>query len=158
MVQTTVLRVGDAAPDFTLRNQHQQEVRLSNFRGQKAVLLCFYPLDWSPVCTTENQCFTNELAQFQECGAQVFGVSCDSVWSHQAFAAQHGFTHALLADIHRTVCKAYGLYNPDLNTSQRATVLVDRHGKVAWMQTHELGMPRDNEALRAAIRTAVAAN
>ncbi|MBI4237489.1 MAG: peroxiredoxin [Deltaproteobacteria bacterium] len=156
MTSTPLIRVGDAAPDFTLRNQHQQDLRLSNFRGQQAVLLCFYPLDWSPVCTTENRCFSNELAQFQACGVQVFGISCDSVWSHQAFATQHGLTHALLADIHRTVCKSYGLYNPDLNTAQRATVLVDKHGKVAWLQVHELGQARDNEALRTAIRTATA--
>jgi peroxiredoxin len=80
------LSVGAAAPEFTLKDQNQKEVKLSDFQGKKNVVIVFYPLDWSPVCTNEHICFVNELKSMESLDAQVLGVSVDSVWSHKAFA------------------------------------------------------------------------
>ena len=70
------VKVGDSAPEFTLKDQDQQDVKLSEFQGKKNVVLCFYPLDWSPVCQGENKCITDDFPQFQSANAEVFGVSC----------------------------------------------------------------------------------
>ncbi|MBI4365645.1 MAG: peroxiredoxin [Deltaproteobacteria bacterium] len=134
---TTPIRAGQAAPDFTLKDQQNQDVRLHDFRGKKPVVLLFYPLDWSPVCTPENQCFSRDQDRFTTLGAEVFGVSVDSVWSHKAFAERYGLTHRLLADMHREVCKAYGLWIPEANIARRATVIVDTNGIVAWVKVQE---------------------
>ena len=80
------LSVGQAAPDFTLKDQSQKDVKLSDFEGKKNVVLVFYPLDWSPTCTNEHVCFVNDMRSFEQLDAEVLGVSVDSVWSHKAYA------------------------------------------------------------------------
>src|ERR1700691_6737057 len=80
------ISVGAAAPDFTLKDQNQKDVKLSDFQGKKNVVIVFYPLDWSPVCTNEHMCLVNDMKRFEELDAQVLGVSVDSPWSHKAFA------------------------------------------------------------------------
>src|SRR5437588_1247494 len=72
------IKVGDVAPDFNLKDQDQKDVKLSDYRGKKNVVLCFYPLDWSPVCQGENKCLTDDFPKFQSANAELFGVSCDS--------------------------------------------------------------------------------
>jgi len=147
------IKVGDVAPDFTLKDQDQREVTLSSFKGRKNVVLAFYPLDWSPVCTGENKCLTDDFPSFSDASAEVFGVSTDSFFSHKAWADSLGLKHALLADIHRTVCKAYGLYFADLNCSKRATVIVDKAGKVAYVKVQEIKTARDDKEILAALKT-----
>ena len=127
------VRVGDDAPDFVLPDQDNAEFKLSAFKGKRPVLLLFYPLDWSPVCTKENGCWTRDLDKLSR-KAEVAAVSVDSLWSHRAFAKQLGLKHRLLADMQRTVSKAYGLLIEPLNFSQRATVVVGKDGKVAWFK------------------------
>src|SRR5438105_12788515 len=80
------IAVGQTAPDFTLQNQDKKEVKLSDFAGKRNVVLLWYPLDWSPVCTSEHACFVNDMKKFETLDAEVLGVSVDSVWSHKAFA------------------------------------------------------------------------
>ena len=92
------ISVGSAAPDFTLKDQNQKEVKLSDFKGKKNVVVVFYPLDWSPVCTNEHACFVNDMKRFEQLDAQVLGVSVDSAWSHKAFAEKMGIGYPLLAD------------------------------------------------------------
>ena len=82
------IAVGSAAPDFTLKNQEQKEIKLSDFAGKKNVVLVFYPLDWSPVCTNEHACMVNEMKAFETLDAEVLGVSVDSVDSHKKFCAK----------------------------------------------------------------------
>ena len=72
------IKVGDTAPDFNLKDQDQKDVKLSDYRGKQNVVLCFYPLDWSPVCQGENKCLTDDFPKFQGANAELFGVSCDS--------------------------------------------------------------------------------
>ena len=92
------IAVGQAAPDFTLKDQSMKEVKLADFKGKKNVVLVFYPLDWSPTCTNEHACFVNEMKQFETLDAQVLGVSVDSTWSHKAYAEKMGIKYPLLAD------------------------------------------------------------
>lgn len=131
--ETTPIAVGAAAPDFTLPDQDKKDFKLADYIGKKPVALFFYPLDWSPTCSKENACFTNDLSKFSKY-AEVAAVSIDSVWSHKAWQEKMGLKHRLLADMHRKVVKAYGLYHPGGNISQRATVLINKQGKVAWVK------------------------
>ena len=118
------IKVGDTAPDFNLKDQDQKDVKLSDYKGKKNVVLCFYPLDWSPVCQGENKCLTDDFPKFQSANAELFGVSCDSFFSHKAWADSLDLKHRLLSDFNREVVKKYGLYFEPLNCGKRATVIV----------------------------------
>jgi len=146
------IEVGDLAPDFTLNDQENNPVTLSSFRGSKNVVLAFYPFDWSPVCTNENCAITQDLSQFEGKETVVFGVSCDSRFSHKAWMEKLGLKHSLLADQKREVSKKYGLYLEDLNCSKRATVVVDKQGKVVFKKVQELKVARDNKEILAAVK------
>ncbi len=147
------IKVGDTAPDFTLKDQDQQDVKLGDFRGKKNVVLAFYPLDWSPVCTGENKCLTDDLPSFQSTDAEVFGISTDSFFSHKAWADALELKHRLLADMHRTVSKVYGLYFEPLNCAKRATVVIDKNGKVAYAKVQEIKTARDDKEILEALKT-----
>ncbi len=145
------IKVGAIAPEFALKNQDATEVRLSQFRGQE-VVLCFYPFDWSPVCSTENQCITRDLEKYAAKGAKVFGISCDSWFCHKAWIQAMGLKHELLSDFKREAVQAYGLYFADLNCAQRATVIVDGDGKVKMVKVQpSLKEARNFEELLAAL-------
>jgi len=131
--ETTPVAVGAAAPDFRLQDQDGKEFHLGDCLGKKTVILFFYPLDWSPTCGKENACFTSGLARFEKYG-EVAAVSSDSVYCHRAWADARGLKHRLLSDMHRAVSKSYGLYFPQANINQRATVIIGRDGKVAWVK------------------------
>jgi peroxiredoxin len=144
------IKVGDKAPDFTLEDQDKNAVTLSSFQGKKNVVLAFYPLDWSPVCTNENTCFSNDLPKFDHANAVVFGISTDSVWSHKAWKESLKLKHNLLSDIKRKVCQDYGLFIPEANINKRATVIVDKSGVVRYVKVQEILTARDdNEILKA---------
>lgn len=135
------LAVGDAAPDFVLKDQNRAEWRLSDAVRKGDVVLCFFPLAFTGVCGTEMKCVSDEMAKWQTKGAQVVGISCDSFATLKAWADQAGLKQTLLADMHRDVCKGYGLYWEDLNVSSRGTVVIakspDGKGKVKWVQSRE---------------------
>ena len=144
------IKVGDKAPDFTLEDQDKNAVTLSSFQGKKNVVLAFYPLDWSPVCTNENTCFSNDLPKFDHANAVVFGISTDSVWSHKAWKESLKLKHNLLSDIKSKVCQDYGLFIPEANINKRATVIVDKSGVVRYVKVQEILTARDdNEILKA---------
>jgi len=126
------LNIGDVAPDFSLKAQDDKVYSLSAFRG-KPVVLVFYPLDFSPVCTDEHACFVNDMARFNELDAQVFGISVDSAWTHKAFAQKMGIDYPLLADFHPkgAVAESFGAYLADKGIASRTIFLIDRDGKVA---------------------------
>ena len=147
------IAVGGTAPDFTLKDQSQKDVRLSDLRG-KNVVLAFYPLDWSPVCSNEHACFVNDLKSFEGLDAQILGLSVDSVWSHKAFAEKMGIGYPLLADFEPkgAVASKFGLYLSDKGITNRATVIVDKRGVVRYVQVYEILSPRNNQDLVAEIR------
>ncbi len=146
------VEVGDIAPDFTLKDENGNEVSLSGFRGTKNVVLAFYPFDWSPVCTNENCAITEDLDKFQAKGTVIFGVSCDSHFSHKAWKEKLGLKHSLLSDLKREVSKKYGLYLPDFNCSKRATIVVDKSGKVVFKKVQEIKVARSNQEILAALK------
>jgi len=127
--------VGTAAPDFTLKTQDEKEWKLSAQKGKNVVLL-FYPLDWSPTCEKEN-CKISREPVISGPDTVVVGVSRDSTWSHKAWKAAKGITHDLLADPLLDVTKKYGLQHPAGFISHRATVIVDKQGKVAFVGVQE---------------------
>ena len=147
------LSVGAAAPDFSLKDQSQKDVKLSDYRGKKNVVIVFYPLDWSPVCTNEHVCFVNDMKQFEKLDAQVLGLSVDSVWSHKAFAEKMGIQYPLLADFQPrgAVAEKFGVYLPDKGITGRAIAIVDRTGKIAWFKNYDIPVVPDTKEVSAAL-------
>ncbi|MGH9687132.1 MAG: redoxin domain-containing protein [Candidatus Acidiferrales bacterium] len=142
------ISVGMAAPDFSLKDQSQKDVKLSDFQSKKNVVLVFYPLDWSPVCTNEHTCFVNDMKRFEQLDAQVLGISVDSVWSHKAFAEKMHIQYPLLADFQPrgAVGDKFGVYLSDKGITGRAIAIVDRQGKVAWFKNYDIpSVPDVNE-------------
>src|SRR5271157_2329020 len=144
--------IGAPAPEFTLKDQDQKEIKLSDYRGKKVVLV-FYPLDWSPVCTKEHACMVNDKKQFDQLNAQVLGLSVDSVWSHKAYADKMGIHYPLLADFHPrgAVAAKYGVYLVDKGITGRAISIIDRDGKLAWHKDYDIPVVPDIEEVSKAL-------
>src|SRR5580698_4927943 len=139
------ISVGAAAPDFTLKDQNQKEVKLSEFQGKKNVVIMFYPLDWSPVCTNEHACVVNDMKKFDTLDAQVLGLSVDSAWSHKAYAEKMGIKYPLLADFNPrgAVAEQFGVYLADKGITGRAIAIVDKGGKIAWFKNYDIPVVPD---------------
>jgi peroxiredoxin len=156
-----MIQVGTEAPDFELASSELtpegkpgKKLKLSSYRGTKNVVLAFYPLDFSPVCSNEHNCLRDDSVRLDEGNAQVLGVSVDSHWAHLAFAKHLGIKYPLLADFHPkgAVAQSYGLYHADKGITARATVIVDKSGKVAWAKEHPLGESRDDKEIIEALK------
>ena len=146
-----LIEVGAVAPDFTLADQDKKKHTLSDYQGNPVVLL-FYPLDFSGICSEEMTCVMDNMARFKELNAQVFGISVDSTYCHQAFANERGVEYPLLADFHPKgeVCKAYGLWLDGPGIGDRATVLIGKDGKVLWAESVSPGVITSLENARSA--------
>jgi len=149
------LAVGQPAPEFALEDQSQKEVKLSDFSGKNVVII-FYPLDWSPVCTNEHACFVNELKQFEKLDAQVLGLSVDSAWSHKAFAEKMGITYPLLADFNPrgAVADKFGVYLAEKGITGRAIAIINKSGKVAWFKQYDIPTVPDLKEVAVALANA----
>src|ERR1700737_2276517 len=147
------ISVGQTAPDFTLKDQHQKEVKLSDFAGKKNVVIVWYPLDWSPVCSTEHACFVNDMKSFENLDAEVLGVSVDSTWSHKAYADKMGIKYSLLADFHPkgAASEKYGMYLADKGITGRAIAIVNKAGNVAWFKNYDIPVVPDLKEVAAAL-------
>jgi peroxiredoxin len=145
--------IGAPAPEFTLKDQDQKEVKLSDFRGKKKVVLVFYPLDWSPTCTKEHACMVNDKKQFEDLDAQVLGLSVDSVWSHKAYADKMGIHYPLLADFHPrgAVAAKYGAYLEDKGITGRSIFIIDKNGNLAWQKTYDIPVVPDIQEVSKAL-------
>jgi peroxiredoxin Q/BCP len=128
------VRVGDAAPDFTLTDQHGKVHSLAEYRDQKNVVLYFYPKDETTGCTREACGFRDKATELRTLGAAVFGVSVDSVESHVRFADKYDLNFLLLSDPEGKVSRAYGALS-EKGTSKRFTFLIDRQGVVRKIYT-----------------------
>ena len=124
---------GQQAPEFTLPDQDGKGVSLTDMRGQK-VLLVFYPLDFSPVCTDQLNLYQEVLGELEDRGVRVYGVSVDSAYCHKAFRGHLGTTIPLLADFNPKgeVARKYGVYSEDHGVTARALVLIGPDGVVQW--------------------------
>jgi peroxiredoxin len=147
------LAVGSTAPDFTLKDQNQKEIKLSDFAGKKNVVLVFYPLDWSPTCTNEHACFVNDMKNFDTLDAAVLGVSVDSVWSHKAYAEKMGIKYSLLADFHPkgAMSDKYGVYLPEKGITGRSIFIVTKQGTVAWVKDYDIPVVPDVKEVAGAL-------
>jgi peroxiredoxin len=144
------VEVGQEAPAFTLRNENNQEVTLSSLRG-KPVVLVFYSLDFSPFCTTEMCAYRDDFSLFEGKGAQIFGISRDSSWTHKAFKEKEGLGHSLLADMKGKVAQLYGCWNEAAGIAERLTVVIDKDGTIRYVEHNGPGQIRDQRNALAAL-------
>lgn len=129
-----MLKTGDVAPDFKVRNHRGEEVRLSDFRGRQ-VVLWFFPKADTPGCTAEGCGFRDRIAHFEKSKAVVLGVSFDSVEDNRRFAEKHDFPFDLLSDLDQAIAKAYGAFDPDQPTrAKRIAFTIGATGRItrAW--------------------------
>jgi peroxiredoxin len=153
------IAVGQTAPDFSLKDQYDKDVKLSDFAGKKNVVLVFYPLDWSPVCTNEHACLVNDMKRFETLDAAVLGVSVDSAWSHKAYAEKMGIKYSLLADFNPRggAADKYGVYLAEKGIAGRAIVIVGKDGKVAWVKNYDIPVVPDLAEVASALQQVKAA-
>ena len=139
------LAKGETAPDFTLPSTVGDKVTLSQFRGNKNVLLLFYPLDFSPVCSTETKQCAEMLPTRGADDVQVLGISVDSLWAHKAFAAQNGIDYPLLADFHPKgeVARKYGVYLEEKGIAARTAFVIGKDGKIKDVVASDIPVARD---------------
>lgn len=151
------VEVGEQAPDFTLRDQNNEELVLSSFRGQKAVLIVFYPLAFTGICTGELCTVRDELGGFQNDDVQVVTISVDSTYTHKVFSERERYDFPLLSDFwpHGAVAQAYGVFNDDAGFANRGTFLIDIDGVVRFAEMNSPGVGRDAGVWRDAIKGVV---
>ncbi|ONI87294.1 peroxiredoxin [Saccharothrix sp. ALI-22-I] len=148
-----MVQVGAEAPDFTLNDYNKQPVTLSSFRGERNVLLVFYPFAFSGICTGELCQVRDELAAYEDENVQVVGVSVDTPFSLKAWAAEQGYQFPLLSDFwpHGQVAQAYGVFNEKAGLANRGTFLIDTAGVIRYAEVNAPGEPRDQEAWKKAV-------
>ncbi len=139
------VEVGQEAPDFTLKDQNNQPVSLSQFRGTKNVVLLFYPLAFSSVCQGELCSVRDELPSFQNDDVQVLAVSVDSVYAHKVWAETERFDFPLLSDFwpHGAVAQQYGCFDETRGIARRGTYIIDREGVVRYAVVNAIPDARD---------------
>jgi peroxiredoxin len=149
------VKVGQAAPDFTasyLKRENGKfsfpQVKLSDFKGQKNVVLAFFPAAFSPGCTGEMAKYQEQSGQFNANNTVVLGMSVDSTWANEAFADKLGVKFPILSDANRAISKNYGLFNEQQQVANRATFVIDRNGIVQkeFVQTEALDPNKSLEA------------
>ncbi len=147
------LSVGETAPDFELKNQYGELVKLSSFKGEKSVVLLFIPFAFTGTCTGELCAIRDDLAAFQNDNVQVIAVSCDSPFTQKMFAEQEGYKFPVLADFwpHGAAASAYGIFNADLGCAMRGTFIIDKEGIIRWTVVNGLGDARNNGDYKTAI-------
>lgn len=149
--------VGNKAPDFQLKDQNGRDVSLADFRGKKAVVLYFYPKDETPGCTKEACSFRDSYEDFGKAGAEVIGVSGDSVAKHQAFAQNHNLPFTLLADSGNALRKAYGVPSTLWILPGRVTYVIDKAGVVQHVFDSQLNATKHIDEALAVVRKLAAA-
>lgn len=152
------LSVGSAAPPFELTlKPGEAPLRLADYQGEKPVVLLFFPLAFSSVCTTELRQAAQEYASWKELGTEIVGISVDSPFVNQKFAEECEAPFPIVSDFNRTVVTAYGVRNDDFfgmeGVSNRAAFVVDREGRVvySWMSEDASVLP-DFPAIREAVK------
>ena len=137
--------IGDAAPEFTLKDQNGNDVSLAAFRGDKAVALVFYPFTFTGVCEGELCRLRDDFSEFEQAGVQVLAISCDSRHAQRVWAEQQGYNFPVLSDFwpHGATARAYGVFNEDLGCAIRATFVIGTDGVIVdEFRTDSLGEAR----------------
>ncbi|HEY0936534.1 MAG TPA: peroxiredoxin [Trebonia sp.] len=149
------VQTGDEAPDFELPDQHGTPVRLSSFRGRKNVVLVFYPLAFSPVCSGELCALREDFPEVDRDDVELLTVSVDSFFTHRAWADAEHFQFSLLADFwpHGAVAKQYGVFEEERGLATRGTFVIDKAGTVRWSVVNPIPQARDIADYQKALAT-----
>jgi len=147
-------RVGEVAPDFTLRDQQGKNVSLSDYRGVKNVVVVFYPFAFSGICTGELCEIRDNLGDFESDEVQVLAVSCDHMFTQRAWSDVEGYFFPMLSDYwpHGATAQSYGVFEQSGGFSTRGTFLIDRKGIVRWTLVNGTSQKRDFGGYRAALK------
>jgi len=143
------LNIGDLAPDFTLKNQHGEDISLSSFRGDKNVVLVFFPFAFSGICTSE----LGEIRDSDFGDAEVLAISCDHFFSNRAYADRDGYEFSILSDFwpHGDVSRSYGTFNDVAGAANRGTYVIDREGVLRWKVEQGISDARNLADVHAAL-------
>ena len=149
-----ILEPGDRAPEFRLKAAPDRSISLSDLRG-RAVILAFYPADWSPVCGDQMALYNEILPVFQQLGAELLGISVDGVWCHKAFSSDRNLHFPILADFEPKgeVARAYGAYRAKDGTSERALFVIDEEGVIQWSYRSPIGVNPGADGILHALET-----
>ena len=148
-VETRNLRIGDKAPDFTLKTHNEGELNLSWYQKRKNVVLAFYPGDFTPVCSNQIPGYNKLLERFDSYDCQLFGISVDSVACHVAWAkSMGGINYPLMSDYfpHGEVAAKYGVLN-ERGYADRTVLLIDKNGIIQFIDSLDFNLLPDNEKL-----------
>lgn len=147
------IEVGQEAPDFTLRNQHGEPVRLAGYRGERNVVLVFYPWAFTSTCTGELCEIRDRIATFDNDETVTLAVSCDTTFSLRIYAEREGYSFSLLSDFwpHGDVARAYGVFNDKAGAAVRGTFVIDRAGVVRYRVVNAIPDARDPQEYEKAL-------
>lgn len=146
--------VGEEAPDFELAGATDGRLKLSSYRGEKNVVLVFYPFTFTGVCHGELCELRDDPSTFEASGAQVIAISCDSAFSQRKWAEEEGYTFPVLGDFwpHGEVSRAYGVFDEALGCARRGTFVIDKNGIiVAKFESANIATSRAREEYEAAL-------
>jgi peroxiredoxin len=145
--------IGSPAPSFELSDQNGNKVSLASFKGEKNVVLLFYPFAFTGTCTGELCALRDDLAQFQNDDVQLLAVSCDSMFTQRIFAEKEGYEFPVLADFwpHGAVAQSYGIFDEARGCALRGTFIIDKEGIVRWQVVNGLGDARNLDDYRTAL-------
>src|SRR3989441_9790639 len=148
------LKAGTKAPNFTLKTTPDQHVSLRDFLG-RPVVLCFYPADWSPVCSDQLGLYAQLMSEFRKFDAELLGVSVDGVWSHLAFSKDRNLHFPLLSDFEPkgSVAKKYGVYRNQDGITERALFVLDSNGIIRWSYVSPIGVNPGAEGILKALES-----
>jgi peroxiredoxin len=147
------LTIGSPAPQFELSNQHGEKVSLESFKGQKNVVVLFYPFAFSGICTGELCAIRDDLNSFQNDTVQLLAISCDPMFTQRAFSEAEKYTFPVLTDFwpHGEAAKAYGVFDDARGCAIRGTFVIDKAGILRWQIVNGLGDARNLTDYKAAI-------
>jgi peroxiredoxin len=139
------LEVGSIAPDFELNDQFGQKVSLASFKGQKNVVITFYPFAFTGTCTGELCALRDDISAFLNDNVQLLAISCDSPFTQKVFAERENYQFPVLSDFwpHGATAKAYGVFEESRGCALRGTFIIDKTGVVRWSVVNGLGAARD---------------
>jgi mycoredoxin-dependent peroxiredoxin len=142
-----MLEVGTPAPEFTLRDQNNQKVSLSDYRDSKNVLLVFFPLAFTGICQGELDRIRDHLPDFENGDTQTLAVSVGPPPTHKIWATENGYMFPVLSDFwpHGAVSQTYGVFNEDAGFANRGTFVVDRSGVIRFAEMKQPGEARDQK-------------
>jgi len=149
------LIIGDDAPNFSLVNQHGETVTLSDFAGKKPVVLVFYPLSFSGVCTGELCELRDNFGTFERENVELLAISVDSKYVQKVFAEREGYNFSVLADFwpHGAVARTYEVFLEEAGISNRATFVIDKAGKLVAKFVTAPGQPRSLQEYQKALES-----